>query len=307
METPNPFVPRSPEAQAISQVFGWSLLAMAVVVAVVTILVVYAAIRYHASRVPADPAPGRQRRWPEIAWTIAPAVMLLALFVLSAWGMRVSDPPVAGETPDVVIIGHRWWWEYRYAGGVVTANELHVPVGRRLLAEVRSADVIHDFWVPQLGRKIDATPGHPTHLWLEADRPGTYGGTCAEYCGAGHAWMRLTVVAQPAAEYEAWLAGQAAPAPAQAQGDLAARGEQLFRSLACASCHSVGGVGPRIGPDLAHLATRTTLAAGALGGSRQELARWLADPQRYKPGALMPSFQLSPAELDALVEYLWRP
>lgn len=306
METPNPFLPRSPEARAISTVFTWSLVAMAVIVALVMILVLYASIRYHATRVPADPAPGSQRRWPEIAWTAAPAALLVALFVLSAWGMSASDPPSASGTPDVVIVGHRWWWEYRYpARGVVTANELHLPVGRRLLAEVRSADVIHDFWVPQLGRKMDATPGHPTRIWLAPSRAGTYAGTCAEYCGAGHAWMRLLVVAEAEDRFEAWLTHQAAPIAAE--GDSAARGARLFRSLSCASCHALGAAAPQIGPDLAHLAARTTLAAGALQATREDLARWLADPQRYKPGALMPNFHLAKDDLDALVEYLWRP
>ena len=305
MDAPNPFHASSPQAAAISTVFGWALLAMAVVVAIVAILVVYASIRFHASRVHADPAPGRQRRWPEIAWTIAPAVMLLALFVLSAWGMRVSDPPSAPGAPDVVVVGHRWWWEYQLpARGVVTANELHIPVGRRLLLEVRSADVIHDFWVPQLARKMDATPGHPTRIWLEASAPGRYLGTCAEFCGAGHAWMRLLVIAEPPAAFDAWLAALAGAAAAP--GGAEARGERRFRELACATCHAVGNGGPAIGPDLAHLALRETLAAGALPASREDLARWLADPQRYKPGALMPNFHLSHDDLDALVAYLWR-
>ena len=307
MDTPNPFAARSPEAAAISHVFTWSLLAMALVVGLVTVLVVYASIRFHARRVPADPAPGRERRWPEIAWTTAPALMLAGLFALSAWGMRVSDPPSQGRTVDLEIVGHRWWWEYRYAAtGLVTANELHVPAGRPLLAEVRSADVIHDFWVPQLGRKMDATPGHPTRLWIHAARPGTYEGTCAEYCGAGHAWMRLRVVADAPPAFERWLADQAARPPiASGQG---ARGEQLFRTRTCVNCHTVGAPpgAPQIAPDLAHLASRATLAAGALTASREELARWLADPQRYKPGALMPNLHLTKDELDALVEYLWR-
>lgn len=307
MDAPNPFHPASREADAIARVFGWSLAAMALVVALVTVLVIYVSIRYHARRVGADPAPGRERRWPEIAWTIAPALMLIGLFVLSAWGMRTSDPSSGDRAPDVLIVGHRWWWEFRYlASGVATANELHVPVGAPLLAEVRSADVIHDFWIPQLGRKMDATPGHPARIWLEAGAPGTYAGACAEYCGAGHAWMRLLAVAEPPARFAAWLENQArVPQPT----GLAARGQEIFRARTCVSCHTVGGARgrPQIAPDLAHLASRTTLAAGALPASRDDLARWLADPQRYKPGVLMPNLRLPPQDLDALVEYLWTP
>ncbi len=307
MDTPNPFVARSPEAEAIARVFGVALIAMAVVVVLVATLVVVASIRYHARRVGRDPAPGRERRWPETAWTAAPLMLVTALFALSAWGMHVSDPPSSGRDPDVVIVGHRWWWEFRYpSAGLVTANELHLPVGRPLLAEVRSTDVIHDFWVPQLGRKMDATPGHPTRIWLQPSRPGVYQGACAEYCGLQHAWMRILVVAQPPADYEAWLARlRTAPRPT----GLAARGQDLFRTRTCVSCHTVGdaGPGPQIAPDLGHLASRTTLAAGALAASRADLARWLAAPQRYKPGTLMPDLKLTQPEIDALVEYLWTP
>ncbi len=226
--TSSPFSPRSPLAHSIAEVFTASLVILAVVVAVVVALVTYAIVRYRAR--PGESGEPSQRpppRWPEYAWTAGPVLVVVVLFALMVVGVRGSDPPAAGRAPDVVIVGHQWWWEYRYpAEGIVTANELHLPAGRRLLARLESADVIHDFWVPQLGRKMDITPGYPTRLWLEADAPGVYLGTCSEYCGTEHAWMRIRVVAEDDAHWRAWLASQrAAPhAPVAAAPLTAATG-----------------------------------------------------------------------------------
>ncbi len=303
----SPFSPRSPLAHSIAQVFTTSLVILAVVVAVVVALVTYAIVRYRAR--PGEDGEPSQRpppRWPEYAWTAGPVAILVILFVVSIGGYSGSDPPVAGRTPDLVIVGHQWWWEFRYpAQGIVTANELHVPVGRRLLARLESGDVIHDFWVPQLGRKMDATPGHPTHVWVEADEPGVYLGTCAEYCGAEHAWMRIRVVADDDAHWRAWVAAQQAAPPGP--DAAAARGRRLFDDRSCSSCHAYAGAGGRVAPDLTHLPSRATLAAGAIDNGREALARWLADPQRDKPGTLMPNLHLTDREIQDLVEFLWRP
>ncbi len=301
------FSPRSPLAHVIADVFTATLVILAVVVVVVAVLVTYALVRYRAR--PGDTGEPSQRpppRWPEYAWTAGPIVIVVILFAISMIGARRADPPTSGRSPDLVIIGHQWWWEYRYLGAhVVTANELHLPAGRRLLARVESADVIHDFWVPQLGRKMDATPGHPSHVWLEADTPGVYLGTCAEYCGTEHAWMRIRVVVDDEAHWRQWLDAQRA-VPGTPAG-AAQAGATVFEQRSCASCHAFGGNGPSIGPDLTHLALRATLAAGAVENGPEALARWLADPQRLKPGALMPNLHLSDDEIHQLVEFLWRP
>ncbi len=305
--TSSPFSPRSPLAHSIAEVFTASLVILAVVVAVVVALVTYAIVRYRAR--PGESGEPSQRpppRWPEYAWTAGPVLVVVVLFALMVVGVRGSDPPAAGRAPDVVIVGHQWWWEYRYpAEGIVTANELHLPAGRRLLARLESADVIHDFWVPQLGRKMDITPGYPTRLWLEADAPGVYLGTCSEYCGTEHAWMRIRVVAEDDAHWRAWVAAQrAAPhAPVAA----AQAGARLFEQRSCSACHAYGGAGARIAPDLTHLPSRATLAAGAVENGRDALARWLADPQAMKPGTLMPNLHLGDQEIRDLVEFLWRP
>jgi cytochrome c oxidase subunit II len=197
------------------------------------------------------------------------------------------------------------------ASGVVTANEIHVPVGRRLLVGVEATDVIHDFWVPELARKVDAVPGHPNHVWMTVTAPGTYTGACAEYCGTQHAWMRLRVIAQPEADFDAWLAHQAEPAAAPRE-EAAARGARAFRDHTCASCHTImitsitsmpEASPPRIGPDLTHLASRATLAAGAIENTPATLARWIEDPDAIKPGSHMPNLHLGPGEVRDLVAY----
>jgi cytochrome c oxidase subunit 2 len=174
-----------------------------------------------------------------------------------------------------------------------------------MLVRLEAADVVHDFWVPELGRKIDAVPGHPNHLWMEASAPGAYQGACAEYCGAQHAWMRILVVAEDPAQFEAWQAHEALPAPAPSD-PRAVHGAEIFRDLTCVKCHAIGGTGEgaRVAPDLTHLASRRTLAAGAVGeNTPATLAAWLRNPDDFKPGSHMPNLRLSDAQVDDLVTY----
>src|SRR5580698_1719804 len=175
----SPFDPHSPEAAAISSLFGQTLIVCAVIGFVVAALVTICAVRFRAGKRPAEPPQIHGHTWLEIGWTAVPLAIVVALVVLSGRAMAASDPPVNRE-PDLVVVGHQWWWEAQYASGAITANEIHIPVGKDLLVRVESADVVHDFWVPQLGRKIDATPGHPTFVWLQADTADTYLGACAE-------------------------------------------------------------------------------------------------------------------------------
>jgi cytochrome c oxidase subunit 2 len=218
--------------------------------------------------------------------------------------MHVSDP-TPDRPPDLTVIGHQWWWEARYPDGTVAANEIHIPVQSNLLLNVESADVIHDFWVPQLGRKMDMIPGHPNMIWIRANAPGDYLGTCAEYCGAEHAWMRILVVAQTTADYKNWLARQRRPAPSPAT-DLERRGLQVFRDKTCVSCHEIKGVNPEtsVAPDLTHFASRATLGSGVQENNPDTLRLWLEDPQLVKPDCHMPSFHLEKDEVSALTAYL---
>jgi cytochrome c oxidase subunit II len=312
---PSVFHPSSPEAHAIADLFGVTLGICAVIFAVVLALVAYSLLRFRDREDGKEPAQVHGNTRLEVAWTVAPFLVLVGIFALTLRAARASDPP-ADRDPDIVVVAHQWWWEARYpATGAVTANEIHIPVGRPVLIRLEAADVVHDFWVPELGRKIDAVPGHPNNLWMEASAPGAYQGACAEYCGAQHAWMRILVVAEEVGQFEAWQAHEASPAAAPTDA-RAAHGAQIFRDLTCVKCHSVtmgtsppnpvGGAseGARIAPDLTHLASRRTLAAGAVDeNTPATLAGWLKNPDDFKPGSHMPNLRLSDAQVNDLVTY----
>jgi cytochrome c oxidase subunit 2 len=302
----SPFNPDSPQAQAITNLFVGSLVISGIIFVLVAGLVFYIVYRFRSRPGVSVPRQIAGHTRLEIAWTIAPALLLVGMFGWTISTMRTLDPPTGDQQPDLVVTGYQWWWRVEYPqSGVVTANEIHIPVGRRLLVRLESADVIHDFWVPQLGPMRDAVPGHPNNLWVEATTPGTYLGTCAEYCGEQHAWMRLRVIAQPQAEFDAWQQQQA-QAPAVPAGGDAAQGAQIFQQRTCANCHAIAGTAAaaRAGPDLSHLASRQTLGAGILENTPDNLRKWLADPQAVKPGNHMPSLRLNDADLRALVAYM---
>lgn len=301
-----PFMPVSRQAHAISELFIFVLVLSAVVLALVAGLVLYIAWRYRQTT-DAEPRPVFGHRGLEMVWTATPIAIVALLFGLTVVTMGTSDPAAAaGRAPDIRVVAHQWWWEVSYpAARVITANDVHIPAGQSQLVQLETADVIHDFWVPRLARKIDITPGRPVRLFLTADSAGTYLGACAEYCGMEHAWMRLRVTAEPAAAFRQWLAAQQAPAPLPA-GDSAARGATLFRDLTCANCHAVRGTidTARVGPDLTHVASRPTLAADRLPNTPANLRAWLAHPDVLKPGSYMPNLHLSDAQLGDLVAYL---
>ena len=298
--------PASPQAAAISQLFVGTLIFLAAILVLVSVLIIFAVVRYRDR--PGAPEPIQSFGWRklEVIWTGVPILCLVVLTVCVAWTMHVGDPPAPGESPDLRIVGHQWWWEIDYLkSGAVAANEIHIPIGKPLLLELRSADVIHDFWVPQLARKMDIVPGHPNRMWLEANTPGVYLGACAEFCGNEHAWMRFQVIAQPTEEFDAWLRDQLA-IPSKLNSSDAQRGGQLFVDRTCANCHQVTGTpaNQRIGPDLTHLASRRMLAAGAAENTPENLAIWLHDPNTFKPGSNMPNLQLSKDDARELVAYL---
>jgi cytochrome c oxidase subunit II len=236
-----------------------------------------------------------------------PLLVLSALFVFSdVVVIRATDAPAANRPTQIEVIGHDWYWEVRYPGTTaVTANELHIPVGRPVVVAVRTADVIHSFWVPELNRKIDTIPGRTNRIVLEADRPGVFRGQCAEFCGIQHAHMGLKVFAQPPARYRQWLDREAAPAPAPVSPE-ASRGAQVFVDEDCAGCHSIRGTDASgtVGPDLTHVGGRTTLAAATIPNTPHRLAEWIREPQRIKPGNRMPDLELRDDQVAALVAYL---
>jgi cytochrome c oxidase subunit II len=305
--------PHSHPATDITNLF-WVMVAVSFGgLALVTGMLVFAWVRRGRRGVGsdnADPHPGERRAWLVVVGmgVVFPLTVIVALFVVSDWAIvQVTQAPAASSTDMTVdAIGHQWYWEFRYPGTrAVTADELHIPVGTRVNLVATTDDVIHSFWVPELNRKIDTIPGRQNRILLYADRAGTYRGQCAEYCGLQHAHMGMLVFAQPKAQFRAWLQKQAAPAAAPATG-LERRGEQAFLGGPCASCHAIRGTPARgfVGPDLTHLASRTTLAGLTIPNSRGYLARWIVDSQHFKPGNEMPDFRIGSSRLDALVAYL---
>jgi len=246
----------------------------------------------------------------ELAWTVVPILIVFVLILVSA--RAIYDVQGAVPPPDalnVTVVGHQWWWEIRYPDlGIVTANELHVPVSessrpRPTFLKLESADVAHSFWVPQLAGKTDLIPNRTNRMWIEPKQPGTYLGNCAEYCGTQHAHMLLRVIAHPPGEFEQWVAAQQRPPVEDSQARI---GREVFFSTSCVNCHTINGTQARgtFGPDLTHLMSRETLASGAVPNTPDTLRAWIRDPQTLKEGSLMPNMQLTDAELDHIIAYL---
>jgi cytochrome c oxidase subunit 2 len=252
---------------------------------------------------------------PRLHRTVATAVTLavlglLVLLVASVFTDRALARLPLKNAINIEVTAHQWWWSVKYVNGPVsetfeTANEIHVPVGRPVVVQLNADDVIHSLWVPSLAGKRDLIPGRTATMTFQADQPGIYRGQCAEFCGFQHAFMAFEVQAQPAAEYEQWRQLQLKP-PGEPGDATAQRGKMLFQSVSCAMCHAVQGTiaGARTGPDLTHVASRRSLAAGTLPNTPANLASWIADPQKHKPGTNMPANPLSGADLAALVAYL---
>lgn len=302
----SPFSPHSAQAQSIAAVFSLWLVIAAIIFLIVAAGVTYAIARFRA-RTHADGEPRQIFGSPrlEIAWTVIPLLIVTGLFVATVRVMIAVDAPQdTDRSPQVVITGHQWWWEARYPNGMVVPWDIHIPSGHRLRARIESADVIHDFWVPELARKMDAVPGRWGYIWLEADTPGPYSGTCAEFCGAEHAWMRFRVMADPQPAYDAWVQREIQPSPEPT--GIAADGAKLFQSRKCADCHTVTATAPSSGkaPSIAHIASREYLAGGISPNTPDNLMLWLTDPQAAKPGNRMPNTALTADERRALLAFL---
>jgi cytochrome c oxidase subunit II len=257
-----------------------------------------------------DEDPRRPVKWGEpfilIAGVVIPAVVLVAVFLISLRDMSELSAPDEDAELTIDVVGHDWWWEATYEpSGAVTANEIHIPAGRPVRVRLTTDDVIHSFWVPQLQVKVDMIPGKTNDMWLEADEPGRYRGQCAEFCGLQHANMIFYVVAQTPDDFESWLNDQALPA-AQPDVSSAAQGEDVFMNSTCVGCHAIRGTEAtaNVGPDLTHIGGRRTIAAGVIENTRANMATWILDPQEVKPGAVMPPTDLSSDELNDLLDYL---
>jgi cytochrome c oxidase subunit 2 len=243
----------------------------------------------------------------EISWTLAPAIVLIFIAVPTIRTIFRTDTTPPENALQVDVIGHQWWWEFRYPGlGIVTANEMRVPAGEPVTLVMTSQDVIHSFWAPKLGGKRDVMPGRTTRISFTPDSLGSFMGQCAEFCGASHANMRMRVIVEDSAGFAAWVAQERSAPPAEEtlSGDVAA-GLGVFRTKGCIACHTVEGVAAGVlGPNLTHVGSRATIASGILPNTAEGLARWIRDPLGEKPGSLMPPMPMTDEELSALVAYL---
>jgi len=308
----NIFKPLSTPAEAIYEVSVLVLTICAGIFLIVGGLLAYTLIRFR--RRPEDD--GREppqvygSNQIELAWTVIPILIVFVLILVTARTIAdVQNATRPAGALDVTVVGHQWWWEIRYPElGIVTANELHVPVSdptkrRPTFLKLESADVAHSFWVPQLAGKTDAIPNRDNRMWIEPKQPGTYLGNCAEYCGTQHARMLLRVIVHPPGEFEQWVEAQRQPPvdDSQVQAD-----RNVFFSTSCVNCHAINGTRAdgKLGPNLTHLMSRETLGSGAAPNTPEKLRVWLRDPQLLKEGCLMPNMQLADTELDHLVAYL---
>jgi cytochrome c oxidase subunit 2 len=309
---PSIFSPESTPARSIHHLSLLVLAISAAIFLVVVGLMAYAAIRFRrrAEDDGKEPPQVYGSNPVEVAWTTVPFLIVVVLALATARVIQeVQNAPQPESALDVQVIGHQWWWEIRYPKlGILTANELHVPVSsdaRRAptFIELRSADVAHSFWVPRLAGKTDLIPNRVNQMWMEPTRTGLFLGQCAEYCGTEHAKMLLRVYVHTPEEFGRWVNEQ----KAIAAGDPAvAAGRLVFQRTACVNCHTLNGtIGDgRFGPDLTHLMSRETLGSGALPNSPENLRAWIQKPDRFKPGVLMPAMNLSATELDQLAAYL---
>jgi cytochrome c oxidase subunit 2 len=299
--------PAGPQAGRIDALWQFLWIVSAVVLLAVVVALACATFRRRSSALPGHSGAGARVA---VTGAVGLSVVILLVFlgINFGTGRALTIPP--DDALVVRITGKQWWWEITYPGNppsnqVTTANELNVPVGVPVVLELTSSDVIHSFWPPNLTGKRDLIPGETASIWFRADSAGVYRAQCAEYCGHQHAKMAMLVVAQPRDSFDRWLARQRDSARTPSDS-VAAKGQEVFLATSCVMCHSIRGTpaGSRIGPDLTHLASRRTIAAGSLPNTRGNLTRWILDPQRIKPGAHMPPNPLAADDLHALLAYL---
>ncbi len=309
---PSIFSPASTPADSIYHLSVFVLAICLAIFVVVFSLLVYSVVKFR--RRPDDdgrePAQIYGSNQVELAWTVIPILIVVVLFLATARVIHaVEDARFPPGTTEITAVGHQFWWELQYPQqGFIAANELHVPVSDAknptpTHITLLSADTDHSFWVPKLAGKTDLIPNRTNSMWIDPHETGVFVGQCAQYCGVQHAKMLLRVVVQSREDFDRWVASQQRPVQ---NADGVARGRQVFETTACVNCHTVSGTnaGGKFGPDLTHLMSRETIAAGAALNNRENLRLWVKDPDAIKPGALMPAMQLNEQDLDALTDYL---
>ncbi len=308
--TPGPqdaLAPVGPVGVMESNLYNLIFWIAVVVFVIVEGLLLFTVIRYRRRPNDGIPAQVHGNTTLEITWTIIPVLILIAIAVPTLTTIAAA----AGTTPsqdslNVKVVGHQWWWEFDYPDlGVVTADELHIPVGTKVNLTIETADVIHSFWVPKLGGKIQAIPRRSNTMWFQADQPGEYYGQCYQLCGTSHANMRFRVLADSRADFDKWVANQKA-VPTAPTDPQVQKGAEVFANGPCVGCHTIAGTKAqaKIGPDLTHFGSRRTLAGAMLENTPENVAKWLKDPPAIKPGSLMPNYHLSDDQVSSLVAYL---
>jgi cytochrome c oxidase subunit II len=308
----NIFAPESTPAKSIFHLSIFVLAITGIIFVVVFTLLVYSISKFRArsASTNSEPAQVYGSTQIELAWTIIPILIVVVLVLATARVIHaLQDAAMPANPVEVTVIGHQFWWEYRYPQlGIVTANELHIPVSdpahpTPTFLQLLSADTDHSFWVPELAGKTDLIPNHPNRMWMDPERTGIFVGQCAQYCGTQHAKMLLRVSVDSPEEFAEWVRQQQRPAVAD---ERVAAGRRVFETTACINCHSINGTvaNGRFGPDLTHLMSRTTIAAGAALNTPENLRLWIQNPEAIKPGSLMPAMKLSDSDLDVLVGYL---
>jgi cytochrome c oxidase subunit 2 len=309
---PNIFKPASTPAHAELHLSIFVLVICGLIFVIVGGLLVYAIVKFRrrGDEDGPEPAPVYGSNQMELAWTVVPCLIVFVLFLATARVIHSVQEAVPPPTAiQVTAIGHQFWWEYRYPDlGVVTANELHVPVSTAqnpapTFIKLLSADTDHSFWVPQLAGKTDLIPNQKNSTWIEPHATGVYLGQCAQYCGTQHALMLLRVYVDTPEDFARWVAAQKQPA---VSNDAVAKGRRIFEQTSCINCHAVSGTAANgvFGPDLTHLMSRDTIASGAVKNTPENLKQWIRNPDSLKPGSLMPAMNLSAQDLDNLTAYL---
>jgi cytochrome c oxidase subunit II len=299
--------PRSDYAVQGKDLFQYIIYLGLIVGVLVEGALIFAAIRFR--RRPRDGLPPQihGNTAVEVTWTTIPAVILLTILVPTIKVIFESQAPAPQGSFEIHVIGHQFWWEFQYPdSGVVTADEVHMPVDRTINFQLNSDDVIHSFWFPALGGKRDAFPQHTNYIWLTPDTVGEYPGQCYQLCGYSHGNMRMKAFVQTQADFDAWVAAQQQPAATPPPGSDAEKGMQLFATSACVGCHTINGTPfqGKTGPNLTHLASRTTIAGSVLPNTTEGLHAWLQDPPAVKPGSIMPNLNLNDEQIRLLTAYL---
>jgi cytochrome c oxidase subunit 2 len=309
----------APDSTPADQIFGLSIFVLVVtgtIFAIVFGLLLYAAIKFRkrASDDIREPLQIYGSDQLELAWTVIPVLIVIVLFMTSARVIHsVQDARQPPGSVEVTVVGHQFWWEYRYPQyGFVTANELHVPVSdpahpTPTFLALLSADTDHSFWIPRLAGKTDLIANHPNSTWIDPHEIGLYLGQCAQYCGTQHAKMLLRAHVESRADFDRWVQTQQQSAREEsALSPEALEGRRVFNATACINCHAIRGTEAqgRFGPDLTHLMSRETIAAGVVPNAAADLRRWVQNPAAIKPGSLMPSMNLTDKELDEVTAYL---